>query len=438
MTATAGRSTDPHRPALHFSATRGWINDPHGVTFHGGRYHAFFQYLPGSLSWRPSVAWGHATSPDLLAWTEQPVALHPGDGDDGCFTGAVVIPDAGPAALLYTSVSVDDLNLGRVRLAYPDDPDWTTWRKDAVLAEPPRDQSLSVYRDPFVFREGGRWRMLVGAGYADGTPGVMCYSSDDPSRWTFDGPLEVRTADGMERPWSGAAWECPQLVAVGGRHVLVVSVFSGGDPDVAYPVMAAVGRLDGVVFTVDRWQRLTEGPAHFATSAFAFADGAPGLISWIRGVGDDVAGWRGSLSLPYRITLDGDVAIVLPDAAVATLREDPGSAFHHAVDVEWSPHGTADRLSVVRSDGVTVAALESSGGTVTLRPATRAPVQVPLGIGRQVRVVVDGPVLEGTTGETLFGAALPPGSGGVRIEGSGCDLRWWALRPPTPLPALRL
>jgi beta-fructofuranosidase len=426
----SGRTPPTARPQLHLTARSGWINDPHGVTFHGGRYHAFYQYVPGQPGWRPAISWGHATSPDLLAWTEQPVALAPGDGDDGCFTGAVAVPDDGPAALLYTSVSTDDIELGRIRLAHPADDGWTAWRKDAVLAGPPAGENLVVYRDPCVLRDGDRWRMLVGAGYADGRPAVMCYSSDDPRRWTFDGPLDVCTPDGVERPWSGRAWECPQLVAVGDRHVLVVSVWSGGDPTVPYPVVAAVGSLAGRRFTVDRWQRLTEGPAHFAMSAFTYADGGPRLVSWFRGVGDDAAGWRGALSLPYRISLDGDVAVVQPDGAVAALREDPGSQFHAALDLEWAPHGTADRVAVVRADGVTVATLESGGGTVTLRPATREPITVPLGF-EPVRVVVDGPILEGTTGETVFGTPLPPGDARYRVEGAaGRHLSWWALRPP--------
>ncbi|MFT2568526.1 hypothetical protein ACMWP8_29135, partial [Escherichia coli] len=37
------------RPALHFTARSGWINDPHGITWRDGEYHAFFQYVPGRV-----------------------------------------------------------------------------------------------------------------------------------------------------------------------------------------------------------------------------------------------------------------------------------------------------------------------------------------------------------------------------------------------------
>ena len=42
------------RPRLHFTAESGWINDPHGLTFHDGLYHLFHQYVPGSLVWAPN------------------------------------------------------------------------------------------------------------------------------------------------------------------------------------------------------------------------------------------------------------------------------------------------------------------------------------------------------------------------------------------------
>ena len=57
------------RPAFHFTAHSGWINDPLGLTFHGGQYHLFYQHIPGATDWAPQCRWGHATSADLLTWT---------------------------------------------------------------------------------------------------------------------------------------------------------------------------------------------------------------------------------------------------------------------------------------------------------------------------------------------------------------------------------
>src|SRR3954452_7662093 len=93
------------RPSLHFTARRGWINDPHGVTFRNGRYHLFYQSVPDATRWEPGISWGHATSADLLTWEQHPPVLLPGDGDTGCWSGSVcVTPPETAAAMYYTSV----------------------------------------------------------------------------------------------------------------------------------------------------------------------------------------------------------------------------------------------------------------------------------------------------------------------------------------------
>ncbi len=55
------------RPEFHYTADRGWINDPHGITYRDGQYHSFFQYVPDSTVWAPNCHWGHAVGPDLLS-----------------------------------------------------------------------------------------------------------------------------------------------------------------------------------------------------------------------------------------------------------------------------------------------------------------------------------------------------------------------------------
>ena len=62
------------RPAYHLTPDRHWLNDPNGLVHHGGRWHAFFQHNPEGIDWG-HMSWGHASSPDLVEWTEHPVAL---------------------------------------------------------------------------------------------------------------------------------------------------------------------------------------------------------------------------------------------------------------------------------------------------------------------------------------------------------------------------
>ena len=77
------------RPAFHFSAAQGWINDPNGMTWYNGRYHLFYQYNPLGCSWG-NMSWGHAESPDMLHWEEKDPALYP-DETGMMFSGCAVV-----------------------------------------------------------------------------------------------------------------------------------------------------------------------------------------------------------------------------------------------------------------------------------------------------------------------------------------------------------
>lgn len=94
---------DPHRPRFHFTAPGGWLNDPNGLTHRDGVYHLFYQYNPLAAA-HHRIHWGHATSHDLVTWTDEPVALVPGaEGPDrdGCWSG-VFVDDGGTPTLVYS------------------------------------------------------------------------------------------------------------------------------------------------------------------------------------------------------------------------------------------------------------------------------------------------------------------------------------------------
>lgn len=57
------------RPKFHFTQKTGFNNDPNGMVNHDGTWHYFWQHNPMKKS-MGNQTWGHATSTDLLHWTQ--------------------------------------------------------------------------------------------------------------------------------------------------------------------------------------------------------------------------------------------------------------------------------------------------------------------------------------------------------------------------------
>ncbi len=378
------------RPTLHHAPSSGWSNDPLALTFHDGRYHLFFQYVAGRTTWDVACAWGHATSDDLLAWRTEPVAVAPGDGEDGVWSGSLTVGPDGPV-VFYTAVDADDSDHGRVRRAVPHDDDWSTWRKEDVVVRSPDGPDVAAFRDPFVHRYGEGWRMLLAGGLESGEGALWVSTSADLRSWS----TPVVAASGATM---GALWECPALVEVDGRTMLVLSVGTSGLP---HAVMYAFCDDRGDRLDLGAWQRLTYGPSPYAASAFTDADDRPGLIAWLRGVGDAGAGWMGAHSLPWSLHVAGDHLVAAPPAVLERRRsgEVMDGLLPSVADIEWAAR-PGDFLV-----GREAFRLDAAGDSVVVTfDDTRH--EMPWDEG-PLRVVLDGPVLEVFGGRGVLAAPVP-------------------------------
>lgn len=376
------------RPRVHFTAETGWINDPHGLTVVDGRYHLFFQHVPGSTEWGANCHWGHAVSDDLVNWESQPIALAPGEGDDGVWSGSIAVDDDGDALLYYTSVQVPDFGVGRVRVARPADSSWERWDKGEVVVELPEELDAAAFRDPFVFRDREDWRMLVGTSLQDGTAAAASFSSRDRLAWTYDGLAAQRSGNEVDPVWTGTLWECPQVFEIGGKHVLVTSVW---EADVLHYVAYAVGDYEDGRFIAHQWHRLTYGDSYYAPSFFRDRDGEPNLIFWLRGVADEDSGWASAHSVPHRLTLVGDRLITQPHPEVLeqipALEEDDEG--HRPELLPWDPARSEVHISS-ESRSLTLREHEEGIEVIDGDEHTLLP-----GVGDQLAtVLVDGPVVE--------------------------------------------
>lgn len=445
------KSSISSRPKIHFTANRGWINDPLGLTYHRDQYHLFYQCVPTSLEWRPQQNWGHAVSRDGLHWSEREIALRPGDGDDGVWSGSLISDSSGEATIFYTSIVTSNPAIGRIRVAHNTDPMWDKWSKDGVVACLPEGQEVLAFRDPYVFRDGGRWRMVVGTGTLGGMAEVLGWVSDDFETWNYTGPVASRPDTSMEPVWTGKVWECPQFISVGDHWVLSVSVW---EPDHPHYEACAIGQFVGDRFEAHSWQRLTYGPSYYAGSAWYDEHGNPGLIYWLRGIRSQNADWASALSVPHMIEMRGDRVVAAPPSSVLEQRFPianvlPSSAVA-ASDAVVIPDGTvgilewrADKGAVVElsspapgTGDVRASAPDEDGSVARIAVGDDALVvtiageswQMPVTKGGSVRALVDGPVLEVFGTDGVLAAPLPQGHrGAIRVKAAGGGVQVFGL-----------
>jgi beta-fructofuranosidase len=205
-----------------------WIADD------GERYHLFFLKAsralldPDRRHWRASI--GHATSPDLVNWTEHADALLPDDSpafdDLATWTGSIVREPSGLWRMFYTAVNRAEGGIAQ-RISSVVSDDLFTWRREPgrQVLEPDgrwyetvetRQWPDQAWRDPWVFRDGELWHMLVTARADHGDPddrGVIGHAtSTDLVRWTVQPPVS--------EPGAGFGHvEVVQVAVVDGRPV---------------------------------------------------------------------------------------------------------------------------------------------------------------------------------------------------------------------------
>ena len=418
------------RPGFHLTPERNWMNDPNGLVFHRGRWHAFFQYNPEGGDWG-NMSWGHASSVDLQHWEEHPVALRY-TAEEQVYSGSVVA--AGPGGRLtayYTSVSTD----GRqAQSRATSDDDGLTWQRDPE--NPILDRGSHAFRDPKIIRyedaAGFRWIMLTVEAVERQ---VLVYSSTDLRTW------EHVSTVGPFGP-TGVVWECPDLIqlAVDGRPdelrwVLLLSTNPIGDaqdPD-GSSMSYLLGDFDGTVFTPERaeLQRLDHGRDFYAAVGVDRApDGEAVILGWMgnwRYAADLPASpWRGAMSLPRRLaltTVDGAPRLVQEPPAfvrdrLATIEPTTVAVSSDAVDLaldgdgvvelRWDPSITGElRLRLTADTGGAVliihdptssslAVTRSGGAMDTVHPDFASTSIVPLAGDRPTRLLLslDGPLLE--------------------------------------------
>ncbi|BCW20157.1 glycosyl hydrolase [Arthrobacter sp. NtRootA9] len=365
LPAPAPAATEALRPAIHYTARDTWLNDPNGLVYWGGQYHLFYQNNPHGNVWG-NMSWGHATSRDLLHWTEHPVAIACDEAED-IFSGSVVVdygntsgfgtPEEPALVAVYTSAfkaGSGHAGTQAQSLAYSTD-SGMTWTKYA--ANPVLTRSSAHFRDPKVFRyEGDSGSYWVMAAVEAQEQQVLFYKSHDLKAWDF---LSAFGAGSLRpgRPGAGE-WECPDLfpLPVDGdpaavKWVLIVNVNPGGVAG-GSGGQYFLGQFDGVRFrsdaSVEEPSWLDWGRDCYASVSFSnVPDGRRIIIGWMNNW--DYANalpthpWRSSMTLARELRLttrDGSVRLVQQPVLPVPAGERPTAAPGRVPGGPFELHGS--------------------------------------------------------------------------------------------------
>ncbi|MEK3884034.1 GH32 C-terminal domain-containing protein [Paenibacillus sp. PL2-23] len=239
---------DRHRPQYHASPPVHWMNEPHAPIYFQGKYHLFYQHNPQGPYWA-QIHWGHWVSDDLVHWRDMPIALAPEKeavDPDGVWSGSACYDENGIPALFFTAG--DDsatpnqrVGLARSRYLKDGDSDLTIWEKHPVplIVQEKGQGMFGDFRDPFVWKEGEMWYLLIGSGTEGQGGTALAYTSKNMLDWTYHGPFYVSDPEAF--PYLGNMWELPVLLPLGygadGRekHVFLISPLGpGADVEVFY------------------------------------------------------------------------------------------------------------------------------------------------------------------------------------------------------------
>ena len=348
-------------PLFHFAPSVGWMNDPNGLIQWNGRHHLFFQYNRNSLE-HHRVGWGHASSTDLVTWQQHPDALLPGSGDsrydrDGCWSGCAVV-DQGVVTFVYTGLDGSDQ---LPCIARATDPSLTEFVKDIrnpVVAEPPL-ADVTAFRDHSVIPTPNGWQHIVGGGTRDLGGALFEYRGRDLADWTFDRVL----LDAGRSEIPGAVWECPDLFAIDGVDVLIVSIIDDDEPSrPTARVWCTTGAVAEGGFSSMRAAVLDHGDRFYAPQSYWTDDKRRIMFGWVRTELDpavDGRPSRGAMSLPRELIVRGDRLLQSPARELRQLRTSP-------LQASLDPYEPVSSLELARPEAALELVIDASVDTITL------------------------------------------------------------------------
>ena len=262
------------RSIYHHTPVYGWMNDPNGMFYKDGVWHLYYQYNPYGSQWE-NMTWAHSTSTDLIHWKNHGEVIQP-DALGTIFSGSSVVDKENTAGFGKDAVVAFYTSAGAAQtqsIAYSTD-NGETFKK--YVNNPILTSDVPDFRDPNVFwnEEVKQWNLILAAGQQ-----MNIYSSKNLKDWKYESSF----GEGYGN--HEGVWECPDLLKMGDKWVLICNINPGG-PFGGSATQYFVGSFDGHKFTCESKPEVTKwmdyGKDHYATVSFSNApDGRIVVLPWM-------------------------------------------------------------------------------------------------------------------------------------------------------------
>ena len=437
------------RPQFHGIPSGSWTNETHGLIYSGGRYHVFFQKNPNG-PYMSRLHWGHISSENLYDWTEEPIAIYPGESYDikGCWSGCVY-EDGGDTYILYTAV---DNAKARIAQAKAKDTGLVEWEKLGVIIDGRPSGLSDDFRDPYFFTANGKKYIIVGT--SKNNIGACTLHRYENGKWTNDGSIFFQGGNANQH---GTFWEMPNVTDMGnGKFLFTCTPLNTG---VGVRTLCWVGTIDtDGKFTPDGEMQYLEmggisrdGYGLLSPSIYQ-KDGKTVLLGIVP---DKLAseenykmGWAHNYSLPREISIAADGSLVQkPYSGLDGMREAEGMSGRQLELLgEFTvPNGTCGFRFLKAGDKQATLSYDPATGILTLDYTTldrvstdngvwsaALPQKVAVGEKLKLHLFIDGSIADIFVNDTwAFSTRIfPTNSEATAAEAFGdsnADIKGWVL-----------
>ncbi|WP_042464161.1 glycoside hydrolase family 32 protein [Neobacillus dielmonensis] len=323
---------DPYRLKYHLMSPVGLLNDPNGLIQYKGVYHVFYQWNPFDTA-HGAKFWGHYTSTDMVNWREEPIALAPSNWYErnGCYSGSAVASDE-KLYLFYTGNVKQEDGTRETYQCLAVSSDGIHFEKHGPVLKLP-EHYTPHFRDPKVWKEGNRWYMVVGAQTLDEKGAAVLFSSQDLYHWEELGKIAGSAMNGIGD--FGYMWECPDLIHLNGKDILLVSPQGLEPSGHLYHNLFQSGYFVGELnyhsldFQHGAFTELDRGFDFYAPQTFTDEQGRTILYGWM-GITDETESyqptianhWVHALTIPRELELRDGKIYQKPVEELKKLRKD--------------------------------------------------------------------------------------------------------------------